>query len=132
MEPQHLIDEDNEVKASREKIKRLGEKLKPQSNQDVRENGKTILQVLRQIVTKYVPNKGCENCWGDLGGRCTDECWANWRLSRELEQVVVDLIETAKAEARKEFAEEVKKLGIAYDYEKISQLLATINGGSHE
>ncbi len=33
-----------------------------------------IRLAILQLYYKYTPSKGCDNCWGDLGGNCTDEC----------------------------------------------------------
>ena len=67
---------------------------------------KTPLQIAREIVSRYVPDKGCDNCLGDLHQGCTDECKANWKLSNE----VADLLTTAKAEG---YQEGVKAMGEA-------------------
>jgi len=32
-----------------------------------------------KLVDKYFPTKGCENCWGDLGGRCSEQCQKEFR-----------------------------------------------------
>ena len=35
--------------------------------------GRIRLRIIK-LVDKYFPSHGCANCWGDLGGRCTDQC----------------------------------------------------------
>ena len=33
---------------------------------------------------KYTPTHGCDNCWGDLGGNCTEECNKEFKKLGEL------------------------------------------------
>lgn len=67
-------------------------------NETTPEDARINLQIARKVVSKYVLDKGCENCWGDLHQGCTDECKANWKLSNE----VADLLTTARAEGKRE------------------------------
>ena len=27
-----------------------------------------------ELSERYAPTNGCDNCWGDLGGKCSDKC----------------------------------------------------------
>jgi hypothetical protein len=35
------------------------------------------------LSNKYTPTNGCENCWGDLGGTCTEKCKKEFAVARE-------------------------------------------------
>jgi len=32
-----------------------------------------------ELISKYFPTNGCDNCWGDLGGKCSDQCNKEFR-----------------------------------------------------
>lgn len=34
-----------------------------------------------RIDKKYFPTNGCDNCWGDLGGKCSEQCNKEFRAS---------------------------------------------------
>lgn len=33
-----------------------------------------IMSKMYEISNKYFPTNGCENCWGDLHKKCTEQC----------------------------------------------------------
>lgn len=49
------------------------------------------LEIIR-LSNKYTPTNGCENCWGDLGGSCTEKCKEEFEKSREFITELYSLI----------------------------------------
>jgi hypothetical protein len=44
-----------------------------------------IKLMINNLVDKYAPVHGCENCWGDLHQGCTDKCREEFKLAKELQ-----------------------------------------------
>ena len=44
------------------------------------------------LMDKYFPTNGCDNCWGDLGGRCSDECHKEFSNARKFGQDLWNLV----------------------------------------
>ena len=49
------------------------------------------LEILR-LTDKYTPTYGCENCWGDLGQGCTEQCKSEFRAGHEFAKELYALI----------------------------------------
>lgn len=47
---------------------------------------------LIEILRKYTPTRGCENCLADLHQGCSDQCKAEFRLAGELSRDLWELI----------------------------------------
>ena len=45
-----------------------------------------------ELDKKYFPTHGCENCWGDLGKGCTEQCRREFRESKEFGQDLWSLV----------------------------------------
>lgn len=56
------------------------------------ERCKEIRSKAFDIVNKYSPTNGCDNCWGDLYQGCTDKCKEEFRISGEHTQDLWELI----------------------------------------
>lgn len=51
-----------------------------------------IAKKIIRLTDKYTPTNGCDNCWGDLGGDCTDECKCQFKLAGEFSAELHELI----------------------------------------
>jgi len=40
----------------------------------------------------FTPTNGCDNCWGDLGQGCTEECKKEFRVSGEFIKALYSLV----------------------------------------
>lgn len=63
-----------------------------------------VYAILHSIASKYVPWKGCENCWGDTHLGCTDECLRN----QQVQESFIDELKSLITLDRKERDEEVR------------------------
>ena len=45
-----------------------------------------------ELIDKYFPTNGCDNCWGDLHGVCTEQCQKEFRESLEFGKDLWSLI----------------------------------------
>ena len=45
------------------------------------------------MVKKYTPTNGCDNCWGDLRQGCTNKCVSEFKLSAEFAKELWGLVE---------------------------------------
>jgi hypothetical protein len=69
-----------------------------------------IEEVKNNIVDKYAPRNGCENCLGDLHEGCSDECNAEFRKARELREELSKLITKSNEKAVREFEKFLKQV----------------------
>jgi len=47
-----------------------------------------------EMADKYTPTHGCENCLGDLGGNCTNECQEEFKKADEFIGKMDDFVRT--------------------------------------
>ena len=53
---------------------------------------KEIRQQIFEITDKYFPTHGCDNCWGDLHQKCSEQCKKEGSDSFKLGKDLWDLI----------------------------------------
>jgi hypothetical protein len=46
------------------------------------ENCQNIRLMINKLLDKYTPTNGCDNCWGDLHGECTNKCKQEFKKAR--------------------------------------------------
>jgi hypothetical protein len=47
---------------------------------------------LFELVDKYFPTHGCDNCWSDGGGKCTEQCRKEFREGGKFATDLWDLV----------------------------------------
>lgn len=73
------------------------------------------IEEFEKEISKYAPKpNGCDNCWGDLGGRCTDQCKEEfkvygefWKVVNGLQQVLSEVEREAYERGQKDKEEEL-------------------------
>ena len=43
------------------------------------EHCQKVRLMIFELIDKYFPSHGCDNCWGDLHGKCSDQCNKEFR-----------------------------------------------------
>ena len=44
-----------------------------------------------RTVNEFAPCNGCDNCWGDLGAGCTQQCREEFARARKLTNILFEL-----------------------------------------
>ena len=44
----------------------------------------SVRKMLFQFMVKYCPTNGCDNCWADLHGKCSEQCDREFREARAI------------------------------------------------
>ena len=56
-----------------------------------------------EILNKYTPTHGCDNCWGDLHVGCSTKCQKEFRIMGELSKDLCGLIHMITEKDTKKF-----------------------------
>ena len=56
-----------------------------------------------EILNKYTPTHGCDNCWGDLHVGCSSKCQEEFRIMGELSKDLWGLIHLITEKDTKKF-----------------------------
>ncbi len=59
------------------------------------ENCEKIRIMILSMNRRYTPTNGCDNCWGDLGGNCSQKCKDEFEKSQEFIGELYEIIRLA-------------------------------------
>jgi len=80
------------------------------------------IEEYKKEMQKYAPKpNGCDNCWGDLGGKCTDKCKEEFKVYGEYWETVNNFVSQLKTLILKTCEEELKAL--KKEYEEVQDYL---------